>query len=357
MFKLLRRDLSLTLAAAAVFLALSYAIGSKPEVSPEITASEIVFLDGDNAPRKQAATGRIWKEYTFEETLALDPPIVKRPTSLRVGNGGEIYLLDWDELQVKMFSPEGTLLKTFGQGRATGVGAFVNPTALSVRLDGELWVCDPKQGSIKRFSPDGRTQEFRPQGAAIRIASVGDLVVTMAPPTDETLFEVYDLVGNRLGTFGRLIKDQSSKSITLDGDLAADDEGRGFIYASYTVPVIAGYGVDGRRRFIVQPIEAGPPPMALKIGENQQTANKMAITVMRSLSIDGDKLYVVYGTIVPSVGNKGGMVMDVYDKRDGTYLFSFKLPLACREAVVRGNYIYALLSGGRLRVWRFEHNA
>jgi hypothetical protein len=356
MFKFLRRDLLLVLAAAAVFLALSYAIGSKSEVAQKLTESQVAFLDGDSAPKKQVAAARIWKEYAFEKTLGVDAPTIKKPASLRVESGGEIYLLDWDDLHVKMFSPEGKLLKTFGEGSGRGVGAFVNPTALSVRPNGEVWVCDPRQRRITRFSPDGQTQEFIPPGAAHRIAAVGDVMVTMSPPTDDSLFEVYDLSGNRLGAFGKLIKDQRRESITVDGNVVGDDEGRGFIYAGFRMPVIAGYGVAGEQRFSVQPIEAGPPPMALRIGENQQKANTNAPIIARSLSIDGDKLYVLCGAKVPGVGNKGGLVMDVYDKRVGAYLFSFKLPLACREAVVRGDYVYALPRGGSLRVWRFKQS-
>ena len=84
MFKFLRRDLLLVLAIAAVFLALSYAIGSGSDVSPTPVESKTAFLDGDGAPRKQTAAGRVWQEYAFERTLALDPAAVKEPALLRV---------------------------------------------------------------------------------------------------------------------------------------------------------------------------------------------------------------------------------------------------------------------------------
>jgi hypothetical protein len=355
MFKFLRKDLLLILAVAAVFLAVSYAVGSGSEAPMTRVESEVAFLDGDAAPRRQAAPARVWKEFAFEKTLGLDPPTVQDPSVMRVGGGGEIYLLDWDDFRVRVFSLEGKLLKTFGQGKGTGVGAFVKPTSISVRPDGELWVCDPKLESVKRYTPDGKVRDFYPQGAAHRVEAVGDVMVTMGPAVDDTLFEVYDLSGNLLGTFGKLIKDQSSKGISLDGNVVGDDETRGFIYASYKVPVIAGYDVDGRQRFVVQPIEASPLPMAVRVGETQK-ANRNATTVTWSMSIDGDKLYALTGAKVPGVADRGGLVVDVYDKRDGNYQFSFKLPLACKQVVVHGDYLYGLPRGGSLRVWRFRQS-
>lgn len=354
MFKFLRRDLLLVLAVAAVLLALSYAIEPETEDSGMPVESEIAFLDGSRAPRKQAAAGRVWKEYAFKKTAGLDESAVKRPVVLRVGHTGEFYLLDWADYRVKMFSPEGQLLQTFGEGKGTGEGGFVNPTAYSVRPDGELWVCDPPQQIIRRYSPGGNMQVLIPQSAVHRVEAVGDVMVTMVPPGTDTLFDVYDLSGKRLRSFGELIKNQRTKSIALDGNVAGDDESSGFVYAGWTMPVIAGYGVDGEQRFIVQPIESGAPPPALNIGARQK-ANPNATTVTWSLSIAGDKLYVLSGAKAPGE-SKSGFVMDVYDKRNGSYLFSFKLPLACREAVVRADHIYAVARGGGVWVWRFSQS-
>lgn len=355
MFKFLGRDLLLVLSVAAVFLALSYAIGSgQEETSPGPVESRTAFLDGNRAPRRQAAAGRAWREYAFEKTLGLDPPVLKDPAVLRVGNAGDIYLLDWDDLRVKMFSLEGKLLKTFGRGR--GTGDLSNPTAFTVRPDGEVVVCDPQLRVIRRYSPDGGTQTVVPKSVAERIAVVGDVIVTAVPPREDALFEVYDLSGNRLWTFGELIQDQLNRGIMLEGSVVGDEESRGFIYAGKSMPVIAGYDVDGRQRFLVQPIESGPPPVALNVGA-RQIANRNATTVTMSMSIDGDKLYALTGAKVPGVAERGGLVMDVYDKRDGNYQFSFKLPLACRQAVVRGEYVYGLpRGGGSLRVWRFRQS-
>ena len=352
MFKFIRRDLLLVLVVATLLLSLSYAIGFVSNDSRRAVELESAFLDGERAPRRQTATERVWKDYSFEKTLGLDASAVKDPIVMRVDNAGDIYLLDWADFHVKMFSPDGKLLKTFGE--EVGETGLVNPTAFSVRPDGELWVCDPQKHIIKRHSPDGGMQVLIPQSAVHRITAVGDVMVTMAPPQNDTLFEVYDLSGRRVAAFGELIKEQSSKGITLDGNVVGDDESHGFVYVGKYMPVIAGYGVDGKQRFIVQPIESGPPPKALMIdGKQKRDPNVRSVT--RSVSIAGDKLYVLSAANAPGA-NKSGFVMDVYDKRDGHYLFSFKLPLACREAVVRGDYIYALPRGGSMRVWRFRQS-
>jgi hypothetical protein len=357
MFKFLRRDMLLLLAVAAVLFSLTYAVGFVYEPSYTPVESQVAFLDAEHTPRKQAAAGRVWKQYIFEKTLGLDASAAKEPVALGVGRAGEIYLLDWADFRVKMFSPDGKLLKTFGEGKGTGEGGFVNPTALSVRPDGELWVCDPQQHLIRRYGPDGGVRAFNPQTAAVRVASVGDKMVTVAL-ADDGLFEVYDLSGNRLGSFGEFIKDQHSKDLTLQGNVVGDEESGGFIYAGRFMPIIAGYGVDGRQRFVVQPVDGGggETPTSLTLA-GRQKRNPRARSVARTLSIDGDKLYVLSGSKDPAVGDRGGQVIDAYDKRDGNYLFSMKLPLACAEAVVRGDHVYALPRGGSVRVWRFRQGA
>jgi hypothetical protein len=350
MFKFLRRDLLLLLAAAAVLLSLSYAIGLVSESAPTVVESETAFLDGERAPRKQAAAGRVWKEYAFEKKLGLDPSLdpsaVKDPVFLRVGAAGEIYLLDWADYRIKMYSPEGKLLKTFGTERGVGEGGLSNPTSFSVRPDGSLWVCDPSQRSIQRFSPDGGAQVLRPQSPVHRVAAVGDVMVTMAPPGDDTLFEVYDSTGSRLGSFGHIIKNQRDRGLTLDGSVAGDNESRGFVYAGRYMPVIAGYGLDGEQRFLVRTIDGADPPQAMFV-EGRQKLKPSLPNLTRSLSIAGDKLYVL----------GGAKVMDVYDKRDGTYLFSLKLPIACKDIVVRSDHVYAVAKGGAVRVWRIKQSA
>lgn len=352
MFKFLRKDLLLIVLVAAVFLSLSYLIGSASKSSPATVEVQPAFLGGVNAPRAQPARERIWKEYAFEELTALSPAVVTKPAILRADEAGRIYVLDWADLRIKMFSPEGNLLKTLGEGKGRGAGAFVNPTSFSVGAGGDVWISDPLQRRITRFDTDGKAWTTVPQSPVDRLTVAGDVLITMAPPSNTALFAVYNLSGENLKSFGELIEDQYKNGLVLDGNVVADGAGREFIYGGRYAGVLARYSADGERRFIVQTIDGTPPPGILSVGESQKLKPSGPLAVM-SMSIVGDELYVLSGT---RADGAGGQVMDVYDKRDGNYLFSLKLPTACTEAVVLAGRVYTLGDKG-VTVWRFRPSA
>lgn len=357
MLKFLRKDLLLVLMVAVVFLSLSYAIGYVSDHSPTTTELQPAFLGGELKPKAQAVAGRVWKDHSFEKSLALDSAALADPRIVRVDDAGNIYVLDWADFKVKMFAPDGKLLKAFGDGKSPEggdgtPGSFINPTAFSVKSGGELWICDPLQRKITHFNPGGAAQAVKPQGEAYRVAAVGDMLVTMSPPGGESLFKVYNLSGESLASFGKIIEDQSDNGIALDGNIIGDVESRGFVYGGKYMGVMAGYGVDGAQRFVVQTIDAPPPPKVLDVGGKRKIKPNGTRAIL-SMSIAGDKLYVLSGG---SAGGAAESVMDVYDKRDGSYQFSLKLPVACKEAVVRSGYVYTLGDGG-VMVWRFGQNA
>ncbi len=355
MFDFLRKDLLLVILVAAVFLSLSFAIGSVSERATSAVEVQPAFLVGERAPGVQPAAGRVWREHAFEKLLALSPTAVSKPAIMRVDDAGNIYVLDWAELRIKMFGPDGNLVKAFGEGKGTGAGAFANPTSFSVGANGELWVCDPVQRRITRFDSGGKARTFVPQSAVDRIAAVGDVLITMAPPRRDAFFEVYDSSGGQLKSFGEMIEDQSEKGIVLDGNVVGAGDNREFIYGGRYLGALARYGAGGERRFVVRTIDGVPPPKILSTGASQQIRPNSPLAVL-SISIKGDDLYVLSGVRADGAAGAGGEVLDVYDKRDGNYQFSLKLPAACREAVVRADYIYTLGEHG-VTVWRFRQSA
>jgi hypothetical protein len=357
MFGFLRKDLLLVVLVSAVFLSLSYVIGSVSERFPSTAEVQPTFLKGERAPRKQSATARVWREHGFERVITLSQTALTRPAILRVDTAGNIYVLDWADLRIKMFSPDGNLSKGFGEGRGTRTGAFANPTSFSVGAKGELWVCDPPRRKITRFDPDGKAQTIVLQSAVDRIAAVGDVLITMAPPSKSAFFAVYNSSGDRLKSFGEMIEDQSEKGILLDGNVIGDGENQDFIYGGRYISVIARYSADGEQQFVVQTIDGILMPKIVKIGESQTIKpDSLQAQSVLSMSIRGNELYVLSGARSDGAGSAVGQVMDIYDKRDGNYLFSLKLPIACREAIVRGDYIYILGDNG-VTMWRFRQSA
>jgi hypothetical protein len=359
MFKFLRKDLLLVVMIAAVFLSLSYGIGYMSDGAPTPTELQPNFLGGAHAPKTQTATGRVWKDHSFEKMLALDSTILSDPKITRVDDTGQIYAMDWADFKVKMFSPEGKFLKSFGEGKGdglgTGAGAFINPTSFSVRPGGDVWVSDPQQRKITHFNPNGGAQALALPDAVYRIAAVGDVLFTMSPPGQSALFKVYNPTGEQLKSFGEIIQEQPGNGIVLDGYIVGDAESNGFVYGGRYMGVMAGYDANGEQRFVVRTIDVPTPPKVLDIGGKRKMKPNSTQSIL-TMSIMGDQLYVLSGAAVGGAGGAAEQVMDVYDKRDGTYLFSLKLPVGCKEAVVRPGYVYTRDDGG-VTVWRFAQRA
>ena len=221
MFKILRKDLLLIVAVAAVFLSLSYAIGFVTDRPPKTVELETAFLAG-GAPKAQSTTVRVWRQPTFEKAAVLNSTL-KDPVKMLAENSVNIFVLDWSDLRVKEFSPEGRLVRAFGE-EAGRSGAFANPTGFALDSGGNFWVCDMKQRRIGVFNADGTKKTIRPQNTPYRIAAIGDVMIAMVTPIHSRLFETYDLSGQQLKSFGELLEDQSNKGLVLDGEIVADAE-------------------------------------------------------------------------------------------------------------------------------------
>jgi hypothetical protein len=354
MFRTLRKDFLLILAVAAVFLSLSYAIGFVADRSPKTNELSTAFLSGERAPKAQPTTVRVWRKPTFEKTAVLNSTTVKAPAKMEADNSGNIFVLDWSDLRVKQFSPEGKLLKAFGQELGKP-GAFINPTGFAMDAGGNLWVCDLKQPGIRVLNSDGSSRTTAAQNPIYRMAAIGDVMFTMVTPSNSKLFETYNLSGQQLNAFGEILENQSDRGIILDGDIVADAENRGIIYGGRYVGVLGAYDAEGKQRFLVHTIDTIPQPTVLDVAHEgkKRKINPNTTRPVLSLSVLDKELYVLSGVHPDAAAGEGGKVMDVYDKQDGHYLYSWELPADAQEAVVVSSYIY-IRSNGEVTVWRYK---
>jgi hypothetical protein len=354
MFKILRKDLLLILAGAAVFLSLSYAIGFVTDRSRETVELQPAFLAGER-PKAQPNTVRRWRKPSFEKIAVLNSTILKAPEKMLAANNANIFVLDWSDLRVKEFSPEGKLLRTFGEVVGSP-DAFLNPTGFALDSAGNLWVCDIKQQRIGVLNTDGTKTTIKPQHTPYRIAPVEDVMITMVTPDYNSLFEAYDLSGQQLKSFGELLEDQSSKGLVLDGDIVADPANHGIIYGGRYLGIIGAYDIEGKQRFLIQTIDNVSQPVMVNIEGRMRKVKPNTAQPILSLSILDNELYVLSGVHPAAKADSEGKVMDVYNTQDGHYLYSWELPATGQEAIVASNYIY-IRSNNEVTVWRFQSNS
>jgi hypothetical protein len=357
MIKIFRKDLLLILAVAAVFLSLSYALGFVTNRSPKTVELPTAFLAG-GAPQAQSTTVRVWRNPTFEKAAVLNSRSLKDPLKMLAENSVNIFVLDWSDLRVKEFSPEGKLIRAFGE-EVGSPDAFANPTGFALDSGGNLWVCDMKQKRIGVFNTDGTKKTLRPPKTPYRLAAIGDVMFTMVTPVHSRLFETYDLSGQQLKSFGELLEDQANKGLVLDGDIVADAENHGIIYGGRYLGVIGAYDAEGKQRFLIQTIDNVPQPAVLDIKLDVEVTRRKvkpntAVPVL-SLSVQDNEVFVLSGVHPDGTAGSDGKVMDVYDKQDGHYLYSWELPANGQEAIVASNYIY-IRSDKEVTVWSFKSN-
>jgi hypothetical protein len=351
MIRFLGKDLLLILAVAAVFLSLSYAIGFVNDRPPEMVEMQTAFLSGAQ-PKAQPTTARVWHKPTFEKVAVLNSRSLRDPSKMRAENSVNIFVLDWSDLRVKEFSPDGKLLRTFGEALGSP-GAFANPTGFALDAGGNMWVCDIKQERIGVFNADGTQRTIKTQNTPYRLVAIGNLMLTMVTPDYRTLFETYNLSGQQLKSFGELLEDQTSKGLVLDGDIVADAENRGIIYGGRYLGIIGAYDVEGQQRFLVQTIDNVAQPKMVTIDGRMRKVKPNTARPVLSLSLLGNELYVLSGVHPDGPTDRGGEIIDVYDKQDGHYLYSWELPADAQEAIVTSNYIY-IRSDKEVSVWRFK---
>jgi len=209
-------------------------------------------------------------------------------------------------------------------------------------------VSDFKQERVGIFNTDGTIRSFKPANTIYRLAAIGDVMFTMVTLDHSRLFDTYDLSGRQLKSFGELLEDQANESLVLEGDIVADAENHGVIYGGRYLGIIGAYDVEGKQRYLVQTIDNVPQPSILHIeGRRRKVKPNMALPVL-SLSLLDNELYVLSGV---GTADKRGKVMDIYNKQDGRYLYSWDLPADGQEAIVTANHVY-IRSDKEVTVWR-----
>lgn len=351
MIKALRKDFLLILAVAAVFLSLSYAIGFVTDRSAKTVDVQTAFLSGAT-PKAQPTAVRVWRKPSFEKAAVLNSTSLKDPAKMLAQNSVNIFVLDWSDLRVKEFSPDGKLVRAFGEA-AGSPSAFANPTGFALDSSGSMWVCDLKQHRIGVLNADGSKRTIKPESTTYRMAAIGDVMVTMVSPSNSKLFETFDSSGQLLTSFGELLEDQSNKGLVLDGDIIADTENHGIIYGGRYLGIIGAYDTEGKQRFLVQTIDNVPQPMVSNFEGGLQKVKRNSALPVLSLSLVDNELYILSGVHADGMTSQSGRVMDVYNKQDGHYLYSWELPAEGHEAIVASNYIY-IRSDTEVTVWRFK---
>lgn len=310
---------------------------------------------GAPPPRAQAESARTWRATPARKGLTLgeDPAsMLYFPAGLAEDRDGSIYIRDGGDQSLKKFSSKGRFLQKYGAGEGQGPGEFGALTDFAVSDDGVVWAADASNGRITRFEPDGRvlsTITLRQPPYRLAWMGAGRVAIMFPPSRRAFLFGTFSYEGGELKPrqeLGRFLADQEESTLALEGWLRADEEG-GFVYAALFPGLLASYGPDGKLRFLVKTIDPPPFPKIKRREDGFAFADRESRYSALSLSVAGDEISIL---TLEEDGIQRRGVIDTYRKRDGTYLYSTRIPAPCKHAVVTGRYLYTL-SEKRVTQW------
>jgi hypothetical protein len=80
--------------------------------------------------------------------------LLNRPQDLRVGPGGSVYILDWGDVCIRSFGPDGKFIRIISR-KGQGPGEIQTPAYFDVAPNGDLYVMTGMNRQVARFSKDG----------------------------------------------------------------------------------------------------------------------------------------------------------------------------------------------------------
>jgi hypothetical protein len=90
--------------------------------------------------------------------------VLNRPFDLRVDAQGNLFVLDWGDVQFKVFAPDGRLLRTFGK-EGQGPGEFAIPAYFELAADGRIFLLSARQHQMITLDGEGKyLSSFRLDG-------------------------------------------------------------------------------------------------------------------------------------------------------------------------------------------------
>ena len=169
------------------------------------------------------------KTVAFEEELSIKSEdeegniLLYRPGWHLVDREGFIYICDLQDLQIKVFNPEGSMVRTIGQ-KGGGPGEFQNIDEIALLPDGRLLVLDWEGNRISLFDKEGEfinSHKFRNWSYDFYVTT------NIFYARDENIFgpeiqlsvKAFDLSGNELFSYGKFVHHHS---------LQIDEGGRRF---------------------------------------------------------------------------------------------------------------------------------
>jgi hypothetical protein len=129
--------------------------------------------------------------------------VLNRPQSIDVDAQGNIYVLDWGDVDFKVFGPDGGLLRKFGK-KGQGPGDFDIPAYFVLAADGRIFLLSGRQNQMIILDSAGKyLSSFRVDGfcKALGVDRHNRIYYSQMLSPEWGGGEEYELVQNRMALF------------------------------------------------------------------------------------------------------------------------------------------------------------
>jgi hypothetical protein len=129
--------------------------------------------------------------------------VLNRPQDLKVDSQGNISVLDWGDVDIKVFSPDGRLLRTIGK-KGQGPGEFDIPAYFVLSADGRIFLLSGRQYQISVLGDTGTyLSSFKVDGFCHGLAVDGQnrVYYSQLLSPEPSGGEEFQLIQNRMALF------------------------------------------------------------------------------------------------------------------------------------------------------------
>ncbi len=281
--------------------------------------------------------------------------------SLAVDDAGRIYTLDPKDIRVRVFGPDGTLVRVFGRA-GQGPGEFSGPGGIIAAPDGSILVSDVLNGRISYFTREGVHLKDTLYGtyriADLAIDGRSNLIATHVhtPSGDKQTWELikFDRDLKPLMTVHAIsvpFKPRVMNFILnrLFCAVAGEDRLAWMVSNEYAVEV-----VDASGKTVMKVFKDHDPQKFTAKDREKIIKSRFPATVPPQLELvfpdffpaasgfmtdDKGRIYVrTYET-----DGRGGVAMDVFDPA-GFYIARFFVPEGEDDVTIRNDKLYSIVS-------------
>jgi len=303
---------------------------------------------------------RSFRDFHFKQIAqigGMQDTVLLNPIGLVAEKDGSIYVNDYGTFQVKLFRPDGTLERVYGNGKGQGPGEAVNAGDFGVSPNGHVWICDLGL-KLNEFDEQGRFMGMvKDIGRPYRISILDDARVAVVPfNAYDDLIKIYETSGRLVTRSGPVMERQDYFSPALAGDIQRQPARSHIVQMPLYAGLLFCFDKQAELQYARRMIAPPEFPKIQYSEKNGASAHGLYFnrihTRYPSFSITDEAIHVLTSQDVKTDSKQ--YVIDVYDLQNGDYLYSYHPPVTpLRHISILDNRMYTI-SNATVTLWTFQ---